>query len=91
MHNLDMFSKITHGKFLITMWAGFLDPLMDFPHMSDEVVHTDFLLAIWTCRLLSMMNTLHVVVQQLFGLKLFIAVRTLVVPDLLMEEFYMMM
>ena len=64
---------------------------MDFPHMSYEVVHTDFLLTIWTYRLLSQRNTLHVVVQQLFGLKLFIAVRTLVVTDLLMEEFHVMM
>ena len=62
MHNIDMPLKIAHGKLLITMGAGFLDPFMDFPHVSTEVVHAHVLLTIWTVRLLSQMNALNMAV-----------------------------
>ena len=87
----DMFSKIAHGKLLITMGTGCLDPFMDFTHVSNNVVYTDILLTIWTVCLLSQMNALHVILQHPFGLKLFLALRALVFLDLLMYKLHMMM
>ena len=58
---------------------------MGLPDVSGEVVHGNVLVAVRTPRLLAQVNALNVVVQQLLGLELLLAVGTLVVTNLLVE------
>ena len=58
---------------------------MSFSNMPGEIIHRDVFLTVWAVGLLPQVNALHVIVQQLFGLKFLFAVRTLVVADFLME------
>ena len=58
---------------------------MSLPDVSGEVVHGNVLVTVRTPRLLAQVNALNVVVQQLLGLELLLAVGTFVVSDLLVE------
>ena len=60
-------------------------PLMSLPDVSGEIVHGDVLAAVWAVGLLTQVNALNVVVEQLLGLELLLAVGALVVSDLLVE------
>ena len=53
--------------------------------MPGEVVHGDVLVTVRTPRLLSQVDALNVIIQQLLSLELLLAVATLVVTDLLVE------
>ena len=89
----NSFSQCGHG-FLICIkrsdhYQSFLAiptyPLVSLPHVPGEVVHGDVLLAVRTVGLLAQVNALHVVVQQLLRLELFLTVRTLIVAYFFME------
>ena len=58
---------------------------MSLPHVPGEVVHGDVLVTVRTPRLLSQVDALNVIIQQLLSLELLLAVATLVVTDLLVE------
>ena len=53
--------------------------------MPGKVVNRNILLAVWAVSLLSQVDALHVIVQQLLSLELLLAVRALVIADFLVE------
>ena len=58
---------------------------MSLPDVSGEVVHRDVLAAVRAVGLLAQVDALDVVIEQLLGLELLLAVGALVVADLLVE------
>ena len=58
--------------------------------MTREIVHGDIFATVRAVGFLAQVDALHVVVEQLLGLELLLAVGALVVPDLLMEILHMM-
>lgn len=88
MHGIDMPTKRAHGKFFLTMRAKLPNLLMDLPHMSIKVIYTYVLFTIRAFCLLSQVDALHMVVQQLLGLKLFLTIGAFEVPDLFMTKFH---
>ena len=58
---------------------------MRLSNMSGEVVNRNILLTVWAVGLLPQVDALHVIVQQLLGLELLLAVGTLVITDFLVE------
>ena len=65
-------------------------PLVSFPHVTREVVHGDIFATVRAVGFLAQVDALDVVVEQLLGLELLLAVGALVVPDLLVEILHMM-
>merc|ERR1719508_108815 len=62
---------------------------MSFSNMPREVVNRNILLAVWAIGLFAQMDALHVIVQQFLGLKLLLAVGTLIIANFLVEIFDM--
>ena len=58
---------------------------MRLSNMPREVVNRNILLTVWAVGLLPQVDALHVIVQQLLGLELLLAVGTLVITDFLVE------
>jgi len=85
VHLSDMPRQVGHGKLLLTVRARLLDPLMCLSNMSGKVVNRNILLAVWAVGLLSQVDALHVIVQQLLSLELLLAVGALVIADFLVE------
>ena len=86
----DMPPLICHSKLLSTLGARLSNPFMKLFYMPSKVVHTYVPLTIWAVSFLSKVDALHMVGQQLLGLKLFLTIRALIVLDLIMGEPYMM-
>ena len=57
--------------------------------MTREIVHGDIFATVRAVGFLAQVDALHVVVEQLLGLELLLAVGALVVPDLLVEILHM--
>ena len=89
VHLSNVPTQVAHCELLLTVRTRFLNPLVRLSHMSGKVINTDVLLAVRAVGLLTQVDTLDVVVQELFGLELLFAIRTLVVSDLLVEVFHM--
>ena len=85
MHNLDMSTKIAHGKVFLTMRAWFPNLLMNLLHMSVEVVNTDVDFTIWAVGLFAQVDTLNMAVKQTICMKCFLTVGAFVVPDIIMR------
>ena len=58
---------------------------MSFSNMPREVVNRNILLAVWAIGFFAQMDALHVIVQQFLGLKLLLAVGTLIIANFLVE------
>ena len=89
VHLSNVPTQVAHCELLLTMRTRFLNPLVRLSHMSGKVINTNVLLAVRAVGLLTQVDTLDVVVQELFCLELLFAIRTLVIPDLLVEVFHM--
>ena len=65
-------------------------PLVSLSNVASKVVNRNILATVRAVGLLAQVDALHVVVEQLLGLELLLAVGALVVPDLLVEILHMM-
>ena len=65
-------------------------PFVSLSNVASKVVNRNILAAVRAVGLLAQVDALHVVVEQLLGLELLLAVGALVVPDLLVEILHMM-